>query len=97
MCQQPAPQHCKEYFSLLRRAHGIAMAKLSPQQLLTTQRFLVGELEFNPARISAGITQELKFNKNNHVALGQYPYHRHHPLCHFILILQGCEETEIRG
>ncbi|KAM7080762.1 LOW QUALITY PROTEIN: metal transporter CNNM3-like [Ciconia maguari] len=38
----PLPQHRREDFSLLRRADGTAMTKLSPQFLLTTQRFLAG-------------------------------------------------------
>ncbi|XP_074708586.1 metal transporter CNNM3-like isoform X2 [Strix uralensis] len=68
---RPLPQHFREDFSLLRRADGIAMAKLSPQQLLTAQRFLVQELEFfSPAYVSAGIIQELKFDKNNPVPRG---------------------------
>ncbi|XP_075379541.1 LOW QUALITY PROTEIN: metal transporter CNNM3-like [Mycteria americana] len=37
----PLPQHRREDFSLLRRADGTAMTKLSPQLLPTTQRFLV--------------------------------------------------------
>ncbi|KAM6232282.1 uncharacterized protein M6G45_014919, partial [Spheniscus humboldti] len=59
---------------------------------------------FSPARASEkallrllscpGVVQELKFDENNRFAPERYLYCRHHPLSHFVLILQGRVEVE---
>ncbi|XP_069070501.1 metal transporter CNNM3 isoform X1 [Pleurodeles waltl] len=109
--KQPAPlntvlERRKEDFSLFKVPEIEHKAKISPQLLLATQRFLSREVDlFSPSRISEkvllhllkhpSVNHEVKFDETNRQAHEHYLYERNQPVDYFILILQGRVEVEI--
>ncbi|XP_078421248.1 metal transporter CNNM4-like isoform X1 [Cetorhinus maximus] len=93
-------------FSLFKSSDTDVRAKISPQLLLATHRFLATEVEpFKSTHISDKILLrllkrpkviwELKFNRKDKMAPDQYLYQRNKPVDYFVLILQGKVEVEI--
>uniref|UniRef100_A0A8D2CSI9 Metal transporter n=1 Tax=Sciurus vulgaris TaxID=55149 RepID=A0A8D2CSI9_SCIVU len=101
-----APLKRKEEFSLFKVPDDAHRAKISPQLLLATQRFLSREVDvFSPLRVSEkvllhllrhpSVNQEVTFDESNRLAAHHYLYQRSRPVDYFILILQGRVEVEI--
>ncbi|XP_014647067.1 PREDICTED: metal transporter CNNM3 [Ceratotherium simum simum] len=101
-----APLRRKEEFSLFKASDDDCKAKISPQLLLATQRFLSREVDvFSPLRISEkvllhllkhpSVNQEVRFDESSRLAAHHYLYQRSQPVDYFILILQGRVEVEI--
>ncbi|XP_030206373.1 metal transporter CNNM2 isoform X2 [Gadus morhua] len=95
----------KQDFSAFKPLDSEMKAKVSPQLLLATLRFLATEVEpFGPVQMSEKILlrllrhphviQELKYDEKNKKAPEHFLFHRNKPVDYFILILQGKVEVE---
>uniref|UniRef100_A0A8C5MS14 Metal transporter n=1 Tax=Leptobrachium leishanense TaxID=445787 RepID=A0A8C5MS14_9ANUR len=95
-----------EDLSFFKTCDADQKVKISPQLLLSTQRFLSQEVElFSTSHVSEkvllhllklpGVTQEVKFDESDHFSAEHYLYLRSQPVDYFILILQGQVQVEI--
>ncbi|XP_067909184.1 metal transporter CNNM1 isoform X2 [Heterodontus francisci] len=93
-------------FSLFKSSDTDVRAKISPQLLLATHRFLATEVEpFKSIYISDKILLrllkhpkviwELKYDGKNKLSPDQHLYQQNRPVDYFVLILQGKVEVEI--